>query len=196
MFFTVTVLHAQEVKVYAALETGTYAVKYSESGPAGALSAKKSGMLAGMVKVGLDYNDYVGGEIRLGTVQAGSVSFPVGTLGSATAFGVKIQPSLFISYLGKVHYPVSQSFEVYALFGGTAAKFNIKPTGTGVMLSTRAIKTGLSYGIGAEYKPRPLFSVGLEWMQYWTDVTMALSGGAKSSASFGGLGLSFRRSFE
>jgi len=195
MLFTATSLQAQEVKVYAALGAGAYSLKYAENGPSGSLSAKKSALPAGILRVGFDY-DYFGGELRFGVMQGANTSLPTGTLGSATPFNLNLQASPFFSYLGKIQYPVTRSFNVYALLGGTAAKFSINPSGTGVLLNSSATKTGFTYGIGAEYKPRPQFAIGLEWIQYWTDVTMAVSGGAQSKVSFGGLGISFRRSFE
>ncbi|WP_018295274.1 outer membrane protein [Mariprofundus ferrooxydans] len=195
IFFSATALHAQEVKVYAALGAGAYTLKYSESGPARAFSTKKTALPAGILRLGVDYG-YLGAEIRVGVVKAGSGTYGAGTLGSASPFNLKLQASPFISYLAKFQYPVSKSFNTYLLLGGTAAKLRITPTATGLFLNSNKTKTGFTYGIGVEYKPRPLFAVGLEWIQYWTDVKIVESGGNQSKASFGGFGLSFRRSFD
>jgi len=194
MLFSATSLHAQEVKVYAALEAGAYTMKYAETGSAGSLSTTKSILPAGILRVGFDY-DYFGGEIRIGVMQGFNAAFPAGTLGSATPFNLSLRASPFVSYLGKLQYPVTKAFNVYALLGGTAAKFSTNQSVTGV-LNSNATKTGFTYGLGAEYKPRPQFAIGLEWIQYWKDVTVAMTGNSQSKVSFGGFGLSFRRSFD
>ncbi|WP_167631218.1 outer membrane beta-barrel protein [Mariprofundus ferrooxydans] len=195
IFFSATALHAQEIKVYAALEAGTYTVKYVESGISRGFSTVKSGIPAGILRVGLDYG-YFGGELRFGLMKTSSRSYPAGTLGKPAPFTLDFRNGPFFSYLGKVQYPVTRSFNVYALLGGTLSKFSINPLGNGTHLDYNAVKTGLSYGFGVEYKPRPLFAVGLEWMQYWTNVETSLSNGNRSNTTFGGFGLSFRRSFD
>ncbi|TLS67311.1 porin family protein [Mariprofundus erugo] len=195
MLFTTATVEAQEVRVYAGLGAGAYSVKYSEEGPSGALSVKKSALPSGIIKVGFDYS-YWGAELRAGAMPGASAQFPVGTKGSARPFGVSVQASPFVSYLAKMQYPVSKSFNIYALLGGTAATYSVNPTGTGVTFNSKVTKTGFTYGFGAAYRPRPLFAVEMEWIQYWSDVTLALSTAGRSKASFGGFGLSFSRSFD
>ncbi|PIP01556.1 MAG: hypothetical protein COW18_04790 [Zetaproteobacteria bacterium CG12_big_fil_rev_8_21_14_0_65_54_13] len=195
MLFSATSLYAQEVKVYAALEGGSYSLKYVESGTLRGFSATKTTIPAAILRLGVDYG-YIGGELRFGLMQTKSRTYPAGTLNHTAPFTLNFHNGPFFSYLGKVQYPISDAFNVYALLGGTMSKFSLTPFGSGTHLDYAAVKTGLSYGFGVEYKPRPLFAIGLEWMQYWSNVTTSMSNGNESKTSFGGFGLSFRRSFD
>jgi len=190
-------LQAEEIKFYyAALGAGAYTVEYTESRPNSALSVKKSSIPAGLLKVGIDA-PFWGAELRLGLMgRATSNQFGVGTLGSASPFTINIQASPFFSYLGKLQYPFTDAFKLYALLGGTMANFTITPTGTTVLLNSSATKTGLTYGLGAEYKPTADFSIGIEWIQYWTNVDMSITTAGRSRASFGGFGLSVSKMFD
>jgi len=189
--------YTQEIKVYyAALGAGLYNVEYTESRPTSQLSVKKSSVPAGLLKVGVDA-DLWGAELRLGLMgSTTSNPFGVGTLGSATPFKINLQASPFFSYLGKLQYPFTDNFKAYVLFGGTMANFSITPTGTTTLLNSSATKTGFTYGIGAEYKPTSDYSIGIEWIQYWTNVDMSLTTAGRSRASFGGFGISGSKSFD
>ena len=195
--FTVSTLHAQEIEVYyAALGVGAYSVEYTESRATGGLSVQASSMPAGLIKIGVDAELW-GAELRLGAVSSATSSpFAIGTLGSATPFTLKIQASPFLSYLGKLQYPISDAMKVYVLLGGTMANFSINPSGTTVLLNSSATKTGFTYGLGAEFKPYSDFSVGVEWIQYWTNVDMSVSAAGRSRASFGGLNISINQFFD
>ncbi len=197
-FFSAQTLHAQEQEIevyYGALGGGLYSVEYTESRTNSNMTVKEKSVPAGLLKAGVDAQ-FWGAEVRLGLVGSASKSFPVNTIGSATPFSIDIQASPFFSYLGKLQYPFNDKFKAYILLGGTMANFSINPAGTTLLLKSSAVKTGFTYGLGASYKAHQDFSIDMEWIQYWTNVAMAVSGAGTSKASFGGFGLSVNKSFD
>jgi len=131
---------------------------------------QKNTVFGGFGKVGLDIGDYLGAELRFGSTSSG------------TTGNIKLSDSYFISYLGKLQFPVTVDFKPYAMLGGTTAKF--KMTNAGVESSKT--KTGFSYGFGADYYLQDTLSVGGEWMQYWTNVKLGTAFGTASEAKIWG----------
>ncbi len=117
---------------------------------------QKETVFGGYGKIGVDIGDYLGAELRFGST------------GSGTTGNIKLSDSYFLSYLGKVQFPVTPDFRVFGMIGGTTARF--KKTVSGV--EAAYTETGLSYGGGAEYYVQDVLSVGGEWTQYWTNVNI------------------------
>jgi len=157
--------------------------------------------VGGFIKAGVDVGKYFGGEVRFrltgnpstdwGTglpVGGGFVTFVLST--------VSTKISDFFSCFGKVQYPFDNSFKVYALLGGTTAKFNSLLSIGGFNLSGDATKTALSYGGGIKYKVADTISVGVEWIEYWTNVTLDTSAlGTVTEGSFRGISATVSMSF-
>ena len=145
-------------KPYAGVGIGMFGLEFTNN--SGTANFNQT-VFGGYGKAGADIGDYFGLELRVGATAKGSETKTTAT----STFKV----NYLISYLAKAQYPVSPEFKVYALFGGTTAQlkstdstgFNDKPS-----------KTGLSYGVGAEYRMQDSLSVGAEWMQYWTNIKL------------------------
>jgi len=148
-------------KPYAGVGIGMFGLEFKNNS---GVSNFNQTVFGGYGKAGADIGDYLGVELRLGATAKGTQKLP-GATATFTA-------NYLLSYLLKAQYPVSPEFKLYALFGGTTAQlkstdstgFNDKPS-----------KTGLSYGVGAEYRVQDSLSVGAEWVQYWTNVNLPVS---------------------
>lgn len=173
---------AQDIKTYAGLGIGAFGLEYKDS----VISQRKT-TFGGYGKYGVELNDYVALELRVGATSFGKKSYPAGTLG-ASAGTFKTSADYFISYLARFQTPVADDFNVYALAGGTTAKFNVSNSATA--LSATKVKSGFSYGFGGDYVLGNQFSVGAEWVQYWTNVklgsTFAPSPGTSSQVKLWG----------
>jgi len=188
-----TTAAAAELKPYLGLGVGSFNVKYSERTPLGNLDM--SGETWGaFLKGGVQYGDYVGMELRAGTTGNVSSLFPPNTIGNAAPLDLKIGSEYQLSYLFKPQYPVKERLSVYALLGGTMAKFLTKSSG-GVQQSASTWKTGFTYGLGLEYQFRLNGSLAIEWVQYWTDVDMAITNAGRSKASIRGASLLVNKFF-
>ncbi|MDQ6958425.1 MAG: outer membrane beta-barrel protein [Mariprofundaceae bacterium] len=133
--------------------------------------SQKNTVFGGFGKAGVDIGDYLGVEIRGGSTTSGTTDYP-----SLNAT-LKIRSSYFISYLAKLQSWESAGMKVYALVGATTAKFKATATATGLgAASASSTKTGVSYGFGINYHIQDSLTVGGEWMQYWTNVSLGAAG--------------------
>jgi len=127
--------------------------------------SQKNTVFGGFGKLGADIGDYLGAELRVGATSSGTTNH--------TTFSEKLSADYFVSYLAKFQYPVTSDLKPYALVGGTTAKFKGTNTGTGGVAIGSATKTGFSYGFGADYYLKNSLSVGGEWVQYWSNISIA-----------------------
>lgn len=162
---------AQEFKPYAGAGIGAFGLEYKDS-----TVSQKNTVFGGFGKMGVDVNPYLGAELRIGTTGSGTKSYT----GATTSR--KISDSYFLSYLAKFQFPASEDFNIYALVGGTTAKFKLTTNTT----SASATKTGVSYGAGFDYNLQNQWSAGLEWMQYWTNVKLPTTFGTGAKAKIWG----------
>ena len=165
------VAQAQDFKPYAGFGIGGFGVEEKEPG-----FSQKSTTFGGYGKLGVDVNDYLGGELRFGATGNGSQTYAAGTTFGGIVIPVPVDVTLtsdyFISYLAKLQLPVAEDFRVSALLGATTAKIKGTASAGVISASTSATKTGFSYGFGGEYFFNSNMSVGGEWIQYLTDVNL------------------------
>ncbi|HKJ84216.1 MAG TPA: porin family protein [Mariprofundaceae bacterium] len=160
-------IHAQEFKPYAGAGIGAFGLEYKD-----ATVSQKNTVFGGYGKLGADFNPYLGVELRIGTTGSGSNTY-------ATApTSRKLSNDYYFSYLAKLQYPATPDFNLYALVGGTTAKFKL----TTPTASSSATKTGVSYGAGFDYRVDDQVSAGLEWVQYWTNVKLGTGGAFGTNA--------------
>jgi len=187
---------AQDFKPYIGIGTGVFAIQLKINDPLVGSAEQRNPTVGGFIKAGVDVNKYFGGELRFGLTGNPSTDWgaglPVGgglvTLVPST---VSTKINNFFSYFGKVQYPFDDSFKVYALLGGTTAKFSSSLSIGGFNFAGDATKTGFSYGGGVEYKVADTVSVGVEWIEYWTDVTLD----TETKGSFRGISATVNMSF-
>ena len=108
------VTQAQEFKPYAGAGIGAFGLEYKDS-----TVSQKNTVFGGFGKLGVDVNPYLGAELRVGTTGSGSKSY------TGTTTTRKLSDSYFFSYLAKFQFPVDTGFNLYALVGGTTAKFKL-----------------------------------------------------------------------
>jgi len=192
---------AQDFKPYIGLGTGIFAVQLKINDPLVASASQRNPTIGAFIKAGVDVNPYFGGELRFGLTGDPSTDWgaglPVGD-GFVTTVPSKVSTKItdFFSYFGKIQYPVDDSFKVYALLGGTTAKFNSTMSIAGFKFTGDATKTGFSYGGGFEYKVADTVSVGVEWVEYWTNVTLDTSAlGTVTEGSFRGVSATVNMAF-
>jgi len=166
-----------DVKPYVGAGLGAFGLELK--GTNGTVYSQKNTVFGGYVKLGADIGDYLGAELRVGATGSGTQSNPAGTMGSTVPFDGKIQATSLVSYLGKVQFPATPDLKLYALLGGTTAKFKFTATSTVGSGSSSGTKTGFTYGVGAEYSFQDTLSAGIEWVQYWTNVNAYLDGKVK-----------------
>jgi len=164
---------AEDFKPYFGIGLGAIGVEEKA-----ATFNQKNTVFGGFVKGGVDYNDYLGAELRIGTSMKGSKSYPAGTV-AATASKVDLSAEYFVAYLLKLQAPITSQLTLYALGGGTTAKFKTAITSGTTSVSTKATKIGASYGAGFNYSLGDQSSVGAEWVQYWTNVKITPTEKAK-----------------
>jgi len=186
-------VEAGDFTPYIGIGGGVFSTKYAEQGALGGLVLDKT-TWGSFIKAGVDYQQYMGLELRSGLTGSISDTFPAGTLGSITPIDLKVKTTNFISYFAKVQYPVSRSFRVYALLGGTAGRFKVTSS-RGLRGAATTWKSAFSYGAGAEYKFRSKGSIGIEWIQYWNDVPLAIVSNTTSKASMYGVSLMINKYF-
>ncbi len=159
-----------DIRPYVGAGLGAFGLEFKNNA-----TSQKNTVLGGYVKLGADIGDYLGAELRFGATGSGSKTY------AAPTGKVKQQASNFISYLAKVQFPATPDLKLYALLGGTTAKF--KRGGQGKS------KTGFSYGFGGEYFLQDTLSVGAEWVQYWTNVKLGTAFGVNNKAKLWGISL-------
>ena len=169
---------AQDFRPYAGIGIGAFGI---EAKTAGTAFSQKNTVFGGYGKFGVDINDYVGAELRVGSVGTGDKSWPANTFGAGTAATTVSQTTdYFVSYLGKLQYPVSQDFRLYAMLGATTAKLKTTSAPNVAAANLSKTKTGFSYGFGGDFSVTDQLSVGAEWMQYLTDVKLNATGTTKA----------------
>ena len=150
-----------DIRPYAGAGLGAFGLEFKNT----ASNLKKT-VFGGYGKLGADIGDYLGVELRVGGTASG------------TKNNTKLQASPFFSYLGKVQFPATPDLKLYAMLGGTTAKFKVG--------NQSKSKSGFSYGFGAEYFLQDTLSVGAEWMQYWTNVKLGTAFGTDAKAKLWG----------
>jgi len=161
---------ADDSQFFIGFGSGVFGLEYSEAG-----FKQKTSTYGGFVKMGANYNDYLGVEVRVAATGRAKQSYSAGILGAASAFDYSLS-SQFVSYLAKLQYPVTSDIRTYALFGGTTAKLKrtlSAPVIAGTLATDKTTETGFTYGAGAEYFVSDQLSLGAEWLQVWTDVHIA-----------------------
>lgn len=158
-----------DIHPYIGVGLGAFGLKESEPG-----FSQSNTEFGGFVNAGISFNEYLAVELRAGTTTKGSQSNPAGTpIGYAVPNTTKIWPDYFLSYLAKLQYPASPQVNVYALLGATTADFKGTLSGPGVSFSNSKTKTGFTWGVGGDYNVNNQVSAGIEFVQYWNDVTIA-----------------------
>lgn len=161
-FMGASTAQAEEFRPYAGAGIGAYGMKIAAGGTGNQTAFGGFGLL------GVDYGDYLGFELRLGT--SSNASFTAGGLSQ------EIGLDYVFSYLAKAQFPVNESFRIYGLLGGTtgSATATIKTPGWIYTASgTNTIKnseTSLSIGGGIEFQVQDQLSIGAEYMSYFKDV--------------------------
>jgi len=179
---------------YVGIGGGVFGTKYAEQALLGGLELSKT-TWGSFIKAGVDNQRYYFGiELRAGLTGSISNTFPAGTIGSITPIDLKVQTTNFISYFAKLQYPVSQNFRVYGLLGGTSGRFKVESK-RGLRGSIVTWKSAISYGAGAEFKFRSKGSIGVEWVQYWSDVPLSIVSNATSKASMYGVSFMLNKFF-
>ena len=158
--------YASDTMPYAGAGIGAFGIGVKPTGTVGV--SQKNTVLGGFVKLGLNFNDYTGLELRFGMTGTGSHlhSAGAGNLG-LKAFTGSIKLDRFYSYLAKAQLRLTQDTKAYALLGATTAR--LKAT-TSLGSSGSFTKTGLSYGGGVEYTFADNFTASIEYIQYWNGV--------------------------
>jgi len=190
---------ADEFKPYIGLGTGVFAVGFKLNDPLVSSFSQRNPTWGSFIKAGVDVNKYFGAELRIGLTGNPSTDWgsglPVGSgLITLVPSTVSTKINHFFSYLGKVQYPFNEAFKVYGMFGGTTAKYTAKLSIAGLNFDENATKTGFTFGGGIEFMPSENISVGLEWVEYWTDVTISTAG-STDKGSFRGLSATVSMSF-
>lgn len=143
---------------YLGLGMGKSQVDYSQPG----MNLTFDGMIL-LLRAGYDFNEFIGTELRLGMTGDGGQAVGASTVKMGVAFA---------SLLLKPQYPVNQDARVYGVIGISNANIyrqQVTPRGV-ITLDDNVTKNGMSFGFGGEYDLGDQWSLGLEWVQYWTDV--------------------------
>ena len=178
--------HAFEYKPYTGFGVGMFGLELKTPSV-----NQKNIVLGGFAKFGLNFNQYLAAELRLGTTGKGTTSYPAGTaiktasgitIPSPLAFDFSMQARYFVSYLIKPQYELQDNFRIYGLLGGSSVKVKTAFSVAGIP-STNGITSGYSYGAGAEYELADRLKAGVEWVEYWSDVKV----GSTSTARIWGM---------
>jgi len=165
--FTSTAAHAQDFKPYAGIGIGLFGLELKTPSV-----DQKNSVLGGYAKFGVNFNEFLGAELRIGTTGKGTSSYPAGTpikisgitIPSPVAFDFSMKADYFVSYLIKPRYEIAQDFQIYALLGGTTAK--VKSTFSVASIpGLNGATSGFSYGAGAEYVLADHLKAAAEWVQ-------------------------------
>jgi len=163
-------VQAQELKVYTGAGVGVFGLELKESTlPLN----QKNTVFGGYAKAGVELNDIVALELRVGSVGSGDQQYAVNALGvGSPAQKIQQTSDFLISYLARFQYMPAQDMHLYAMLGATTARFKMTVSPFVPGADVTATKTGVSYGLGGAYDLDEHLSVGGEWMQYWTDVSV------------------------
>jgi len=190
---------AQDMKPYIGIGGGMFAIQFELNDPLVGSASQRNPTWGSFIKAGVDMNEYFGGELRVGTTGTPSTDWgpglPVGGGFTTTVpSNVSTKIDYFISYLGKIQYPVSDSYRIYALLGGTTAKYTRSLSIGGFNLNGSDNKTGFTFGGGMEVNLNERTSIAIEWVEYWTNVTLDTTG-STDKGSFRGLSATLNMEF-
>jgi len=147
--FGMSTAQAVDLKPYLGLGV----VDYQLDLPSGLGAANSTGYF---VQGGIDFNDYVGAELRVGTSKTatkaiGASTFKFNNISSAFA---------------KLQTPDKNFFKLYGLLGGT---FSNSTQSLGAISLTQT-KSSASYGGGIGMSDQG-FTLSAEWIRYYADVS-------------------------
>lgn len=157
---------AGDMNTYLGVGLGAFGLEYKEPG-----LKQKNNVFGGLLLGGVDFNNYLGVQLRLGTTDKGKGGFAAGTLGLPVTFTRAQRADFFASYLARLRYPVSPDMRLYALLGATTAKVSVS-FAPAVATFTPVTRTGVSFGAGFDADINDHWIGGLEWVQYWTGVKL------------------------
>ncbi|MBN4073258.1 porin family protein [Mariprofundus ferrooxydans] len=147
--------NAQDISFYTGVGLGTINTEHKAAGV-----DQTATTFGGFVKLGADFNDYFAAEMRVGMSGKNKKTYAANTFTYSSP--------IFVSYLAKVKYPVLSNVDLYMLAGATTARIK----GTSDTATQSKSKTGLSIGVGFDYKLNNNVSLGADWMQYMFPVKM------------------------
>jgi len=154
------------IQPYVGAGVGVYDLNFKGSG-----INQSNNVAGGFVKMGVDFNDFLGAELRVGAtdIKGGTLSQPV-----------RQRARYLFSYLAKLQLPFTQQFRVYGLIGGTTGNLNANAGGTQL---AGKVATGVSFGGGFDYQVDNFTRVGLEYMRYWNKVGVNKAGSPSATAN-------------
>lgn len=145
---------AQDMETYGGIGVGSFSIKSNWLVPA--LGSSKGRNVGVFGFVGTDINDFFGLELRGGTTN------------NADVWGLRYKLNWFISYLGKVQFPIGENLSVYGLAGGTTADIHEYITQPPLAPYWWTVtSTSPSFGGGVKLKIDENWHIGAEWMRYW-----------------------------
>jgi len=148
--------NAQDISFYTGMGLGTINTEHKAAG----VDQTKT-TFGGFIKFGADFNEYFAAEMRIGMSGKNKKTYTANTFTYSSP--------LFVSYLAKAKYPVLSNVDLYMLAGATTARIK----GTSNTATQSKTKTGLSMGVGFDYKVNGNISLGADWVQYMFPVKMA-----------------------
>ncbi|MDX8395470.1 MAG: porin family protein, partial [Mariprofundaceae bacterium] len=161
-FGTITA-QAADIKPYIGAGLGLFTSDYN-----GGVPGKASNAVGFYINGGADFHDYIGAELRIGSVGSKKMS---GAAYIKTSSKSKID--YFFSYLVKPQVPITPEASIYALIGATTAKATLSSNnGTGT-----ATKTRMTFGAGFKYVVADQIGLGLEYVSYLSSNKATTGGG-------------------
>lgn len=158
---------------YMGIGLGAYNLKYAQ--PA---YSQRNDVFGGYLQLGADFNDYLGAELRIGSTAKGSNAYAGGTVDQSVDY--------LFSYLLKLQYPTTPDLRLYGLIGGTTGKAKISPTPASILSAGTKTATGVSYGLGLDFRLLDRLHGGLEWVRYWDNIGVNASGITSSKMTIDG----------
>jgi len=140
---------AQEFKPYLGAGVGMFTTDFGVGG------FKASNAFGFYVNGGVDFNPYVGAELRLGSVASKGIS--------NSNVGAKVQTDYFLSYLAKLQFPVTDELTLYGLVGASTIKATVSNS---FQPKASQTNTKFTYGAGLNYEVADHVRVGAEYVAY------------------------------
>jgi opacity protein-like surface antigen len=163
------------VTPYVGLGLGVYDLEYHQGN-----FTQSNNVFGGFAKLGVDFNNYLGAQLRVGLTEPGKTTYPTRS--------VSLRASYLFSYLVKLQLPITQDFSIYGLGGGTTGRVIVTDTsGAIVPGSYSKVATGASWGGGIDYRVDDIMHVGIEYMSYWNAIKVNKTGypaGNMNAASY------------
>lgn len=179
-----------EIKPYIGVGIGGYVGKYEETASTYRFDFQNP-TVGGYVKGGAEFHKNFAAELRVGATGEMSTGWAAGTLAAAaTTTTLKADYMTTLLLVGKVELPVLESthgkIEAYGVLGGTLAKI----VGSYSLSANQksASKIGFTYGAGLSYTMDDKISLGVEWVEYLTNVDTGWgTGGTTSTVTIRGV---------